>query len=203
LDAGIAPRTGGLPQPASTRRSRPRGGRAHNELRAAFAELWCAIPSVVVSRTLDSVQGDARLAEASVTEEAAAALDRTSASGSCRPKNRPPEPLRFRSPVSGAASAPSALAPRGRGGESGRRRVAVGARPAQSAVAARGARADAGWCSSSPAPGRRGAGFSCAGARSDSRMRCLRSRTEPDAGRHRLTKARQHRPGWEDRRAMP
>jgi dihydrofolate reductase len=45
-----------------------------NELGAAFAD---AIPKVVFSRTLDSVQGNARLAEASVAEEAAAALDAT------------------------------------------------------------------------------------------------------------------------------
>ena len=48
-----------------------------SELDAAFADVWCAIPKVVFSRTLDSVQGNARLAEASVTEEAAAALDAT------------------------------------------------------------------------------------------------------------------------------
>jgi dihydrofolate reductase len=48
-----------------------------NELDAAFADVWCAIPKVVFSRTLDSVQGNARLAEASVAEEAAAALDAT------------------------------------------------------------------------------------------------------------------------------
>src|SRR3954454_8376652 len=48
-----------------------------NELRAAFADVWCAIPKVVFSRTLDSVQGHARLAEASDATEAAAALDRT------------------------------------------------------------------------------------------------------------------------------
>jgi dihydrofolate reductase len=47
------------------------------ELRAAFADGWCALPKVVFSRTLDSVQGNARLAEASVAEEAAAALDAT------------------------------------------------------------------------------------------------------------------------------
>jgi len=41
----------------------------------AFAEAWCAIPKVVFSRTLDSVQGNARLAEGSVAEEVAAALD--------------------------------------------------------------------------------------------------------------------------------
>ena len=44
-------------------------------LGAAFADVWCAIPKVVFSRTLDSVQGNARLAEASVAEEAAAAID--------------------------------------------------------------------------------------------------------------------------------
>jgi dihydrofolate reductase len=48
-----------------------------NELRAAFADVWSAIPKVVFSRTLDSVQGNARLAEASVAEEIAAALDAT------------------------------------------------------------------------------------------------------------------------------
>ena len=48
-----------------------------NEARAAFADVWCAIPKIVFSRTLDSVQGNARLAEASLTEEIAAALDAT------------------------------------------------------------------------------------------------------------------------------
>ena len=48
-----------------------------DEAGAAFADIWCAIPKVVFSRTLDSVQGNARLAEASVAEEAAAALDAT------------------------------------------------------------------------------------------------------------------------------
>src|SRR5919197_754164 len=48
-----------------------------NELGAAFADVWCAIPKVVFSRTLDGVQGNARLAEASVAEEAAAALRAT------------------------------------------------------------------------------------------------------------------------------
>jgi dihydrofolate reductase len=47
------------------------------EIHAAFADVWCAIPKVVFSRTLDSVQGNARLAEASVAEEAAAALAAT------------------------------------------------------------------------------------------------------------------------------
>jgi len=49
----------------------------NNELGAAFADVWCAIPKVVFSRTLDTVQGNARLAEASLAEEAAAALDAT------------------------------------------------------------------------------------------------------------------------------
>ena len=48
-----------------------------DELGAAFADVWCAIPKVVFSRTLDSVQGNARLAEASLAEEAAAALGAT------------------------------------------------------------------------------------------------------------------------------
>src|SRR3954449_6660325 len=48
-----------------------------DELRAAFADVWCAIPKVVFSHTLDSVQGNARLAEASLAEEVAAALDAT------------------------------------------------------------------------------------------------------------------------------
>jgi len=48
-----------------------------NELGAAFADVWCAIPKVVFSRTLDSVQGNARLAEASLAEEVAVALDAT------------------------------------------------------------------------------------------------------------------------------
>jgi dihydrofolate reductase len=46
-----------------------------NVLGAEFADAWCAIPKVVFSRTLDSVQGNARLAEASLAEEAATALD--------------------------------------------------------------------------------------------------------------------------------
>jgi dihydrofolate reductase len=48
-----------------------------DEPRAAFADVWCALPKVVFSRTLDSVQGNARLAEASVAEEVAAALGAT------------------------------------------------------------------------------------------------------------------------------
>ena len=48
-----------------------------SELDAAFADVWCAIPKIVFSRTLDSVQGNARLAQASLAEEAAAALEAT------------------------------------------------------------------------------------------------------------------------------
>ncbi len=48
-----------------------------NELGDAFAEIWCALPKIVFSRTLDSVQGNARLATASVAEELAAALEAT------------------------------------------------------------------------------------------------------------------------------
>jgi dihydrofolate reductase len=47
------------------------------ESKAAFADVWNPIPKVVFSRTLDSVQGNARLAEASLVEEVAAALDAT------------------------------------------------------------------------------------------------------------------------------
>ena len=47
------------------------------DLTAEFAEVWSALPKVVFSRTLDSVQGNARLAEASVAEEVAAALGAT------------------------------------------------------------------------------------------------------------------------------
>jgi dihydrofolate reductase len=48
-----------------------------NEAGAEFADVWRAIPKVVFSRTLDSVQGNARLAEASVADEATAALAAT------------------------------------------------------------------------------------------------------------------------------
>lgn len=48
-----------------------------NELDNAFADIWGDIPKVVFSRTLDSVQGNARLAETSLAEEVAAALGAT------------------------------------------------------------------------------------------------------------------------------
>jgi dihydrofolate reductase len=47
------------------------------EARSEFADVWCALPKIVFSRTLDSVQGNARLAEGSVAEEVVAALDAT------------------------------------------------------------------------------------------------------------------------------
>ncbi len=46
-------------------------------LGAAFAEVWCAIPKVIFSRTLERVEGNARLAEAPLAEEVAAALEAT------------------------------------------------------------------------------------------------------------------------------
>src|SRR3954453_9175581 len=48
-----------------------------DQLKAAFADVWCALPKVVFSRTLDSVQGNAPLAPASGAEEVAAALGAT------------------------------------------------------------------------------------------------------------------------------
>lgn len=47
------------------------------EAKAMFADIWCALPKVVFSRTLDSVQGNARLATAPLADEVAAALDGT------------------------------------------------------------------------------------------------------------------------------
>src|SRR2546422_513135 len=48
-----------------------------NEDTDAFADVWSALPKVVFSRTLDRVQGNARLAEAPLAEEVAAALAAT------------------------------------------------------------------------------------------------------------------------------
>jgi dihydrofolate reductase len=48
-----------------------------NEARSEFADVWSAIPKIVFSHSLDNVQGNARLAEGSVAEEVAAALDAT------------------------------------------------------------------------------------------------------------------------------
>jgi len=47
------------------------------ELWDAFADVWCALPKVVFSRTLAGVEGNARLASASLADEAAAALAAT------------------------------------------------------------------------------------------------------------------------------
>lgn len=44
---------------------------------AAFADTWCALPKVVFSRTLHSVEGNARLARASMADEVAMALAAT------------------------------------------------------------------------------------------------------------------------------
>ena len=45
-----------------------------SELFAEFADVWSALPKVVFSRTLDRVQGNARLANSSVADEVAMAL---------------------------------------------------------------------------------------------------------------------------------
>jgi dihydrofolate reductase len=45
-----------------------------NEHFSEFADVWCALPKVVFSRTLEVVEGNARLARGSLAEEAAAAL---------------------------------------------------------------------------------------------------------------------------------
>jgi dihydrofolate reductase len=47
------------------------------EPEAEFADVWSAIPKVVFSRTIDVVQGNARLAEGSLAEEAATVLAAT------------------------------------------------------------------------------------------------------------------------------
>ena len=49
----------------------------NTELTAAFAETWSALPKVVFSRTLDRVEGNARLAEGAVADEVQAALAAT------------------------------------------------------------------------------------------------------------------------------
>lgn len=48
-----------------------------DELKDAFADTWCALPKVVFSRTLDRVEGNARLATRPLAEEIAAALAAT------------------------------------------------------------------------------------------------------------------------------
>jgi dihydrofolate reductase len=48
---------------------------ARQRARSALADVWCAVPKIVFSRTLDSIQGNARLVEGSVAEEVTAALD--------------------------------------------------------------------------------------------------------------------------------
>jgi dihydrofolate reductase len=48
-----------------------------DELRSAFADVWCALPKTVFSRTLDHVEGSARLAGAPLAEEVAAVLRAT------------------------------------------------------------------------------------------------------------------------------
>jgi dihydrofolate reductase len=50
---------------------------AAGEDEAAFADAWAALPKVVFSRTLDRVEGNARLAEGSLADEVAAVLAAT------------------------------------------------------------------------------------------------------------------------------
>jgi dihydrofolate reductase len=52
-----------------------------DEERVAFADVWRALPKVVFSRTLDEVEGNARLAEGSIAEEVAAADGEVSIGG--------------------------------------------------------------------------------------------------------------------------
>jgi dihydrofolate reductase len=47
------------------------------QARAEFADVWCALPKVVFSRTLGAVQGNARLANGSLVDELSAAMDLT------------------------------------------------------------------------------------------------------------------------------
>ncbi|MGH2859523.1 MAG: dihydrofolate reductase family protein [Solirubrobacteraceae bacterium] len=47
------------------------------ELHAEFADVWCALPKIVFSRTLAGVHGHARLAKAPLAEEVTAALATT------------------------------------------------------------------------------------------------------------------------------
>ena len=49
----------------------------NTELCAQFADVWCALPKIVFSRTLERVHGNARLADSSVAEEVATALGKT------------------------------------------------------------------------------------------------------------------------------
>jgi len=48
-----------------------------DELGNAFADVWAALPKIVFSRTLDRVEGNARLATKSLLDETADALDET------------------------------------------------------------------------------------------------------------------------------
>jgi dihydrofolate reductase len=48
-----------------------------DELDATFADVWAALPKVVFSRTLERVDGNARLARAPLAEEIADTLDAT------------------------------------------------------------------------------------------------------------------------------
>jgi dihydrofolate reductase len=70
-----------------------------DELGAAFADVWCAIPKVVFSRTLDRVQGNARLAEASSSSASstscACSATRSSSVAARRSSHRSPTTSRW------------------------------------------------------------------------------------------------------------
>ncbi len=48
-----------------------------SELQAAFADTWSGLPKIVFTRTLDRVEGNARIAEGSLADEVAAVLAAT------------------------------------------------------------------------------------------------------------------------------
>ena len=52
---------------------------AMRDSRPEFADIWAELPKVVFSRTLEAVEGNARLAESSVEEETRAVLSATDA----------------------------------------------------------------------------------------------------------------------------
>ncbi|GAA1495935.1 dihydrofolate reductase family protein [Paeniglutamicibacter kerguelensis] len=104
----------------------------NSELGAIFADIWCALPKVVFSRTLDTVQGNARLAEAPLAEEVAVVLGATDRDVALGGANLAAaaiglglvDELRiFRNPVSSAAARPSCrLSPKPFGWTSSRSR---------------------------------------------------------------------------------
>ena len=108
------------------------------QLGAAFADVWCAIPKVVFSRTPDRVQGNVRLGEASVGAEAAMGChtNRRPQNSSREPAIIPPaaRPRTSRHRHSTGAATTSAPAPAGQAHGNGSRGV-EGALPSAPAPA--------------------------------------------------------------------